>query len=164
MAQVAIKKCNDLTEIPRTLLEQMQAVEETIRQRAYDLFQSRNGDLRSDVDYWLRAERDVVWSPPAELVDEEKDYRVRLALPGLEAKEIQVSAMPGAVVIQADSAHTHEETKGNVRFCEFSDKKLFRRLELPGSIDVDKVSASLDKGILQVIAPKVAPKQIAVSA
>ena len=164
MAQIAVNKCNDLTAIPRTLLEQMQGVAESIRQRAFSLFESRNRGHGSDLEDWLRAERDVVWSPPAELVEEEKDFKVRLGLPGFDAKDIHISAMPDAVVIQADCTHTHEGTSGNVRFCEFSDKKLFRRLDLPASIDVDKVSASLDKGILQVIAPKASKKQIAVGA
>jgi len=41
-----------------------------------------------------------------------------------------------------------------VCFCEFSGKKLFRRLDLPSEIDVNKVTASLDKGILEIDAPK----------
>jgi len=87
-------------------------------------------------------------------VEDEKEFRVRIALPGLEAEDIQLSAMPDGLVIQADAMHTHEGERGNVWFCEFSRKKLFRRLQLPASIDVDKVTASVDKGILEVTAPK----------
>jgi HSP20 family protein len=116
------------------------------------------------VDNWLQAERDVVWSPASELVDDKKEFRARIALPGFDAKDIQVSAMPDALLIQADATHTHEGKSGNVRFCEFSEKNLFRRLPLPASIDVDKVTASLDKGILEVTAPKATPKQMTVGA
>jgi HSP20 family molecular chaperone IbpA len=72
--------------------------------------------------------------------------------------------MPDALVVQAGGTHTHEGKSGNVRFCEFSEKELFRRLDLPAPIDVDKVSASLDKGILQVTAPKATPKQLTATA
>lgn len=164
MAQISISKCNELTAVPQRILEQMRDIAESIRQRAFGLFQSRNGVNGSDVDDWLQAEREVVWSPPAELIDEEKEFKARVALPGFDANEIHVSAMPDAVVVQADSTHTHEGSNGNVRFCEFSGKQLYRRLDLPGSVDVDKVTASLDKGILQVILPKLTEKQIAAAA
>lgn len=160
MAQVSVEKWNEVAAVPTTLIEQIHGIGEAIRQRAFGLFQNRNGGNGSDLEDWLQAERDMIWSPTAELADGEKDYRARLALPGFEEKDIHVSAMPDAVVVQADSSHTHEGTNGDVRYCEFSDKKLFRRIELPGPVDVDKVSASLDKGILQVVAPKMAEKQL----
>jgi HSP20 family protein len=105
-----------------------------------------------------------VRSPTSELVDDKKEFRARIALPGFDAKDIQVSAMPDALVIRADATHAHEGKSGNVRFCEFSEKNLFRRLPLPAPIDVDKVTASVDKGILEVTAPKAAPKQMTVGA
>ena len=72
--------------------------------------------------------------------------------------------MPDALVIEADAKHTHEAKDGNVCFCEFSEKQLFRRIDLPESVDVNKVTASLDKGILRVTAPKVTVKQMTVAA
>ncbi len=162
MSQVAIHKCKN----PETtmLLEHVQATIDSIRRRAFNIFQNRNGGNGSDVDDWLQAEHDVVWSPASELVDDEKEFRARIALPGFDAKDIQVSAMPDALVIQADATHTHEGKSGDVCFCEFSEKKLFRRLHLPASVDVDKVTASVDKGILQVTAPKATTKQMTAGA
>jgi HSP20 family protein len=164
MSQVAIDKCKSPETTPQTLLEEVGAITDSIRKRAFDLFQNRNGENGSDVDDWLQAERDVVWSPASELVDDEKEFRARLALPGFDAKDIQVSAMPDALVIRAEATHTHEGKSGNVCFCEFSGKKLFRRLDLPEAVDVDKVTASVDKGILQVTAPKATTKQMTAGA
>ena len=164
MSQVAIQKCKSLKTTPQTLLEHLEAVTDSIRTRAFSLFQNRNGQNGSDLDDCLKAERDVVWSPASELVDDKKEFRARIALPGFDAKDIRVSAMPDALVIQADAAHTHEGKSGKVRFCEFSENKLFRRLDLPAPIDVDKVTASVDKGILQVTAPKATAKQMTAGA
>jgi HSP20 family protein len=164
MSQVAINKCKNPETTPQTFQEKLKSITDSIRNQAFDLFQNRNGGNGSDVDDWLQAERDVVWSPASELVDDKKEFRARIALPGFDAKDIQVSAMPDALVIQADASHTHEERSGNVCFCEFSEKNLFRRLPLPASIDVDKVTASVDKGILEITAPKAAPKQMTVGA
>ena len=164
MSQVAINKCKNPETTPQTVLEQLKVITDSIRSQAFNIFQNRNGGNGSDVNDWLQAERDVVWSPASELVDDKKEFRARIALPGFDAKDIQVSAMPDMLVIQADATHTHEGKSGNVRFCEFSEKNLFRRLPLPASIDVDKVTASVDKGILEVTAPKAAPKQMTVGA
>jgi len=135
-----------------------------MRKRAFDLFRRRNGERASELDDWLQAERELVSSPACEVIDEEQELRARIALPGFDAKDIQVSAMPDALIIEADAAHTHEEKNGNVCLCQSSQTKLFRRLGLPASIDVDKVRASLDKGILEVTAPKAVKKQTTVGA
>ena len=164
MSQVAINRCKSPETTPQTFLEQMKAITDSVRNQAFTIFQNRNGGNGSDVDDWLQAERDVVWSPASELVDDKKEFRARIALPGFDAKDIQVSAMPDALLIRADSTHTHEGESGNVCFCEFSEKNIFRRLPLPASIDVDKVTASVDKGILEVTAPKATPKQMTVGA
>ena len=165
MLLVAIYKCKNSKTTLQPLLERIEAgITDSIRKRACDIFQHRNGGNGSDLDDWLEAERDVVLSPASELVDDENEFRARIALPGFDAKDIQVSAMPDALVIRADATHAHEGKSGNVRFCEFSEKNLFRRLPLPAPIDVDKVIASVDKGILEVTAPKVAPKQMTVGA
>jgi HSP20 family molecular chaperone IbpA len=164
MPQVAIRKCNASETIPKSFLEKMEAITDSIRERAFETFQSRGGGHGSDLKDWLQAERDEVWSPAAELVEDEKEFKARITLPGFDAKEIEVTALPDALVVQAAAAHNHEGESGNVCFCEFSEKELFRRLDLPASVDVDKVTASLDKGMLQINAPKAAPKKMTAGA
>jgi HSP20 family protein len=134
----------------------MNAITDRIRQRAFGLFERRGRAIGLDLDDWLQAEREVVWSPASELVENKDNFCARLALPGFDAKDLEVTATPNGLIIQAESTHTHEGKEGEVCFCEFSGKKLFRRLDLPSEIDIAKVTASLDKGILQVNAPKAA--------
>ncbi len=164
MPQVTIHKCKDPETTPRTLLERMEAITKSIRERAFKLSQDRKIGTGSDLDDWVQAERDLVWSPASELVEDDKAFRARVALPGFDANDIEVSALPDALVIQADTTHTHNEESGNVCFCEFSGKEVFRRLPLPALIDVDKVTASLHEGVLEVTAPKAATKLLAAHA
>jgi HSP20 family protein len=165
MSKVAIQKFRDQEAIPQSLFDQMRALTETIRERAFSLFQDRNGENGSDLEDWLEAEREAVWTPTAELIEGKDEIQARVALPGFDAAEIEVSATPEALVVRAETTHSHGSEKGAVRFCEFSAKKVFRCIDLPAPIDVDKVSASLDKGILQVTAAKAAqPKALTGSA
>lgn len=164
MSQVAIDKYKNSETISPTLLERLESITDSIRKRAFHLFHSRGGANGSDLEDWLHAERDVVWSPASELVENEKDLRARIALPGFDVKDVQVSVTPDSLVIEAGATHSHEDKSANVRFCEFSEKQLFRRISLPAAIDVDKVKASLDKGILEVIAPKAETKPLTAGA
>ncbi|MGA2882289.1 MAG: Hsp20/alpha crystallin family protein [Bryobacteraceae bacterium] len=156
MANVAVEKCPSSGALPETLWRRMNAITDEIRQRAFSLFEGRGRTIGMDLGDWLQAEREVAWSPASELVEKQDDFCVRLALPGFDARDLDVTATPNALIVEAESAHTHEGKEGEVCLCEFSGKKLFRRLDLPSEIDVNKVTASLDKGILEIDAPKAA--------
>jgi HSP20 family protein len=162
MSHVTIEKVTDSSPKTLPIFGEIAKQFEAIERRAFDRFEKRGGELGHELEDWMKAERDVVLSPLSELVDEGKAFKARIALPGFDAKDIQVSAMQDAIVVKANTAHNHEQKDGNVCFCEFSQKNLFRRLALPASIDVDKVSASLENGILQVTAPKCAEKTVPV--
>lgn len=161
MSEVTIQKYRNTANPPQKPLQKVEAIMDSIRQRAFNLFEKRSGGNGSEAGDWLQAERDLVWMPESELVDAGKEFKANIAVPGFDAKEIEVSATPNELIVQADAVHSHDKRNGDVCFCEFSEKTLFRRLPLPESIDVDKVTASLDKGILQLIAPKAESKQMA---
>jgi len=154
MSHVAVEKVRGSDASPPSLLEKMQAVTEKVRQRAYDLFQKHGATDGFALEDWLQAERDVVLSPEAELIEKDGKYRIRLAVPGFDGKDIQVTAMPNSLVVCAESSHKHEKDEGEVYLCEFSERKLFRTLVLPAAIDTDKVTANLDHGILHLTAEK----------
>ena len=112
--------------------------------------------IGSDLENWFDAERAVDWSPLSEVIEKNEEYQARFALPGFQQKDLQVVATPDSLIVEAAKTHTHLGKEGTVRFCEFSDKKAFRRLDMPSRIDVDKTTASLENGMLQVNAPKAA--------
>jgi HSP20 family molecular chaperone IbpA len=59
-------------------------------------------------------------------------------------------------VVKAGANHTGDKKEGKYHFSEFAERTLFRRIELPDPIDVDKVKANFDKGILMLTAEKAA--------
>jgi HSP20 family protein len=159
MATVLIERARHLKEKPPAFAEVAKTTEQ-IQQRAFRLFTQHGGLPGFDLDNRLLAEREVLGPFAAELVESEKELRLRVAVPGADARDLRVTATPEAIVVEANTRHDHSETDGELRFCEFSENKLCRQLSLPSEIDVNKVSASLDKGILEVVAAKSADKQI----
>jgi HSP20 family protein len=135
-------------------MEDMEALTERIRVRAYELFEGRHNGDGSALNDWLTAETGLLLTPASDLIESDDKFELQVAVPGFDANDIDVSASQDALLVRAKNTHNHEKTEGSVRFCEFGEKTLFRRFDLPAPIDVNKVTTSLQKGILKVAAPK----------
>jgi HSP20 family molecular chaperone IbpA len=134
-------------------------VEKTIKkiqQRAFSLFEQRGELPGLDRADWLLAEHEVLGSASAELLENDKELKLRIAVPGVESKDVTVTATPESLIVQANASHKHSEADGEIRFCEFREDSLCRQFGLPSPIDVNTVSASLDKGVLDIVATKTA--------
>jgi len=163
VSDIAVRKYPKTENAP--LFEEVERMFDQIRRRAYGLFEWRGRGEGRDVDDWLTAEREMLWSPPAELTEKENAYQARIAAPGFDAHEIKVTVTPRRIVVKAEANQSSDKQKGNVHFSEFAERTLFRRIDLPEPIDVDKVKANLDKGLLLLTAEKAAKaKNTAVTA
>ncbi len=154
MSQVAVQKLDSSETVSRSIMEDMAALTERIRRRAYELFEGRGDGGGSALSDWLTAENALLLTPESELIESDDKFELQIAAPGFDANDIDVSALPDALIVHAKNTHNHEKTEGNVRLCEFGEKTLFRQFALPAPIDVNKVTTSLHKGILKVAAPK----------
>ena len=150
-----------------SLFESLNELQEAIRQRAFGLFSERGTIHGNDMEDWLRAERELVWVPQSETMEDDKQFRLRLIVPGLEAQDLQITAMPDAIIVQAEGASKEaKEAKeaSTVPFRELRGRKLFRRFDFEEPIDPARTEASLAKGILEIVASKAAPaKQVKVA-
>jgi HSP20 family protein len=153
MSTVAVEKVKKPETAP-SLFQSMDTLFEDVRKRAFELFQRRGALDGWDLDDWFRAEHDLVWAPESELVETDKDLQMKIAVPGLEAKDIQISALPDAIIVQGETSRKEEKKEGKVHFSEFSERKLFRRFEMPARIDLEQVKATLENGVLQITAAK----------
>jgi|KBSMisStandDraft_5_1062788.scaffolds.fasta_scaffold17916_5 HSP20 family molecular chaperone IbpA len=127
---------------------------EKIRQKAFNFFEQRGSLPGLEWDDWLLAEHAVLGPSSAELLENDKELKLRIAVPGVEPREVTVTATPESLIVQANATRTHSGTDGEIRFCEFGEDKWCRQFSLPSRIDVNAVSASLDKGMLRIVASK----------
>ena len=96
----------------------------------------------------------MLWPPLAELSETDQEYQVRVAAPGLEAKDIRVTAAPQWIMVQGEASQKREGENGGIRFSEFSGRRLYRRFDLPTPVDVEAIAVKLEKGILTIRAGK----------
>jgi HSP20 family protein len=154
MPQVAIEKLDERKAADSSVVNEMKSLAERIRQRAFEIFERRGAGDGFAVSDLLSAERDLFRIPEAELLDHEGKFEARVAAPGIDPSDVTVTALPDALIVQGSTVHKHEHSDGDVRFCEFDQRTLFRRFDLPERINVDQVTANLDKGVLQLTARK----------
>ena len=81
---------------------------------------------------------------------EDDRYVVRAELPGLDPeKDIEVTVDAGVLTIHAERREERKETHRS----EFRYGSLTRSVRLPAGADAEKITASYDKGILEVSVP-----------
>ena len=97
---------------------------------------------------------DTTFMPAAEMHETPDAIHLRLEVPGMEAKDIDVQVTAQAVAITGDrKSETKTEQKGLTR-SEFRYGRFQRVIPLPGRIQNDKVQAEYKNGVLNLTLPK----------
>jgi HSP20 family molecular chaperone IbpA len=154
MSHVGIEKANENKGVTASVFDEIKALSDRIRERAFELFERRGAGEGSALNDWVNAEHDLLYSCESEVVEQAGKFEVRMNAPGFDPAELKVTVLPDSLIVRAMSSHTHDSDKGEVRLCEFGQKTLFRRFDLPEPINVDKVTANLEKGVLHLTALK----------
>jgi len=112
----------------------------------------------SDVAEWVEAELASLEGRPIRVEDfrEENKYVLRAELPGIDPeRDVKVNVDHGVLTIEAQrSEERHEKHR-----TEFRYGSLRRSVTLPGVADEDNISASYDRGILEVTVPLREPEK-----
>ncbi len=154
MSDVPVQRASEEKAIPAFWFDEASKLSEQVRRKAFELFERYGRVDGHDVEHWLEAEKQLLSVPRSELLDSAGEFEVHIAVPGFEAKEIAVTALPGSLLVKAEAVRGREKKEGEVRYSEFSDQSLFRRIPLPQPIDVAHVTAKLEKGVLNIVADK----------
>ena len=135
-----------------SVFDEIDRLQEHVRQRAYDLFRAHEGTLTDPLADWFSAEHELVWRPAVEVRQKDGQIEIRAAVAGVEPKDLDVQVSPEDIVIKAQIDHHHDETSGKVHVCEFERGHLFRSIHLPERIDPNSVKAECRNGLLQITA------------
>jgi HSP20 family protein len=92
--------------------------------------------------------------PNANIVENDKDFRIELAAPGLERKDFKVEINNGILSISAEKEEEKKEDRKNYKRREFSYNSFSRSFVLPENSLVDKIDAKYEDGILRILLPK----------
>ena len=88
---------------------------------------------------------------------------VKAEVPGIDAQDINISVTGDVLTIKGEKKSEREEKEANYHLVERNYGSFSRSLKLPAAVDLDKIEAKYDKGVLTVTCPKkeaVKPKAI----
>ena len=98
-------------------------------------------------------------TPAIDMSEDEKAYKISAELPGIDAKDIDVSVSGDMLVLKGEKRQEKEEKDKNYHFSERAYGSFQRAFELPSSVDRNKVAADFSKGVLTITLPKTAEAQ-----
>jgi HSP20 family protein len=97
---------------------------------------------------------ETLWSPNLDFSETEKEYVVRLEVPGIPKEDLEVN-LDGRVLTLTGRREFQKEEKGEEFFWrERQFGKFVRTMQLPAPVDPTKVQAIYAEGIMTVRMPK----------
>src|SRR5262245_26721334 len=130
-----------------------EAIQSRIRQRAFELSQTRPRDA-SELYDWIVAESEISSVPPTEVVEKDATFELKFAVAGVNADDVRVMVTPERILLKSEYSHQHESGTGTVHLCDFKSATVFRSVDLPRAIEVDSVKVAYSNGMIQVSAAK----------
>jgi HSP20 family protein len=140
---------------------------ETLRReidRLFDGFPGARGlglSTRFPFDVEPLWRRDAAWgaAPMVDIVEKENAYEITAELPGMTADDIEVKLAHDMLTITGEKKEEKEEKKKDYYLSERRYGSFQRTFQMPEGIDPDKIAASVEKGVLNIVLPKTAQAQ-----
>ena len=100
-------------------------------QRLFDRFFDNEHDIK-------RTLSSFDWVPSVDVVEKEKIYLVKVNLPGVDPKDVDIQAEDGMLAIRAESSYG----------------SFYRSFSLPNGVGIDDIKASSKNGVVEIEIPK----------
>jgi HSP20 family protein len=102
----------------------------------------------------LNGARSRRWIPAMDLVESEEHLVLRADLPGMSEDDIEIEIKDNVLTVSGERKAEEERKEEGYYRVERTYGSFSRSLTLPEGVSADEVSASFDKGVLEVRIPK----------
>ncbi len=117
-----------------------------------------------DNDFWMTNTKKNVTAPAVNVIDEEKDYKVEVAAPGMTKEDFQIKLDNdnNLIIALEKKTQTEDHDKKNHKYLrrEFSYSKFQQAFTLPEDVEKDKITAKMNDGVLTIDIPKKEPAPV----
>jgi HSP20 family protein len=94
----------------------------------------------------------AAWSPFVDIEEADDSYVIEAELPGVKREDVNIELVGNELAISGEVKE--RERKGALRRQTRRTGRFEYRVTLPDQVNVDKIEATLDSGVLTVRAPK----------
>ncbi len=105
-------------------------------------------------DDWLKSRFSDDWSPAINVSDNQDNYEIEVAAPGIAKEDFTVSVEKGVLTISGTTEKEKEESEKNYTRKEFSSRSFVRSFTLPDNVAEDQITAKHDDGVLRLVLTK----------
>lgn len=99
------------------------------------------------------------FSPQVDIVDNEKEIKVSVELPGLDEKDIDVSLSRDTLTISGEKRQEKEDKGKNYYRMERSYGSFKRAIPIPCEVKAEAIEATFKNGVLSIVLPKASEGQ-----
>jgi HSP20 family protein len=96
----------------------------------------------------------VRWIPHVDVHEEADRFVVAADVPGVEGKDIEITAEKGVLTIKGERRSEQKSSKGVYESVERASGSFLRRFTLPESVDAEAIKATHTNGVLEISIPK----------
>lgn len=93
-------------------------------------------------------------TPRLDETEDEAAYHVDIELPGIDAKDVEVTLSNGLLTVRGEKKAAPAEEAGRLRHSERSYGVFRRTLAVPGEVDEKRIRAEFRNGVLTIDLPK----------
>ena len=101
----------------------------------------------------------VTFTPKVNTREGEYAYHVDVDLPGVKKEDIKIDVKENVLIISGERNFKEEVKEEDYYRVETRFGKFSRSFTLPESVDIENIEASAENGVLEVVIPKLEPKE-----
>ncbi len=99
-------------------------------------------------------EEQKTWVPAFDISENEKEYVVTAEVPGMDAKNLEVTLSDGILTVRGEKKQETEDKGENYHRVERVYGSFQRSFRIPEKLDAENVDASYKDGVLKLTLPK----------
>jgi HSP20 family protein len=106
------------------------------------------------------------WFAPTDVSEDANNLQISMEVPGVRPEDVRISLENNLLTVRGEKKQEAEERNERVHRYERSYGTFERSFALPNTVDVDKIAARYENGILRISIPKserARPREIPVS-
>lgn len=94
------------------------------------------------------------WVPHCDIYEDDSSITIKAELPGMKREEIMLDSSNGQLTISGRKHVPHEDQIESYHIIERQYGSFKRSFNLPENIDLEKIQAHYENGVLEVVLPR----------
>lgn len=95
-----------------------------------------------------------IFSPPADIIENENNYLISLDLPGIKKEDIKIEVLENSIIISGERLNSQKSENGLFQRYEKSYGAFKRSFSLPKATPTEGIEAHHTHGVLEILVPK----------